>query len=90
MSARLKTIFAANLRAAMREQGCSSNEVARRAKLHYVTVSRILHGRISPSLSTCERLAAAVGLPLEAAFSQKKMDIGLDEVKPPKLKRRLV
>lgn len=60
--------FVANLREAMEEKDISGAELARRSKLHWVTISRILNGHLSPTLETCEKLATAVGMRADTAF----------------------
>ncbi len=60
--------FVANLRAAMQENSISGAELARRADLHWVTVSRILNGKLCPTLETCERLSEAAGIRPDTAF----------------------
>ena len=60
--------FVANLREAMEEKKVSGAELARRSKLHWVTISRILNGHLSPTLETCEKLAKAAGMRADTAF----------------------
>ena len=60
--------FRANLQAAMTESGISGQEVARRSGVHWVTVSRILNGKLAPSLAICEKLARATGIRPDTAF----------------------
>jgi transcriptional regulator with XRE-family HTH domain len=60
--------FAFNLRAEMKRAGITGAELAERAGLHYVTISRILNGKISPSLDTCENIARAIGMRADTAF----------------------
>lgn len=60
--------FAENLREAMKQAGLSGREVAKRSGLHYVTISRVLNGRLCPTLETCEKIADAVGMRPDTAF----------------------
>lgn len=63
--------FRRNLAAAIRASGLSKAELARRSNIHVTTISRIIHGHMEPTVSTCETLAKAAELPLEKAFSEK-------------------
>jgi transcriptional regulator with XRE-family HTH domain len=60
--------FAANLRDAMVLTGVTGQELSKRSGLHYVTISRILNGKLSPSVETCEKLAIAAGIRADTAF----------------------
>lgn len=60
--------FTLNLREAMEEKGITTIQLATKAKLHRVTVSRILHGHLMPTLETCEKLANAAGMRADTAF----------------------
>lgn len=60
--------FATNLRSAMEQANITGMELARRSGLHYVTISRILNGKISPSVEACEKLATAAGMRPDTAF----------------------
>lgn len=64
--------FRANLRAAMRRAGITQAELAERAGLHFVSISRILNGKTVPSVDTCEVLARAVGMEESRVFSKPK------------------
>jgi transcriptional regulator with XRE-family HTH domain len=57
--------FRSNLNAVCEQRGVSQRALAERAGLHWTGVNRILQGHTDPSLSTCERLAEAVEVPLE-------------------------
>lgn len=57
-----------NLRREMQRQGLSQQDLSERTGLHYVTISRILTGKIEPSIESCELLARAVGMPPEMIF----------------------
>lgn len=52
------------LRAALRDSGLTSHELAKIAGLNQPTVWRYLHTDREPSLSTAERLAATIGMRL--------------------------
>lgn len=60
--------FATNLRDAMKRSGITGNQLAERTGLHFVTISRILNGKLSPTVETCEKLADAVGMRPDTAF----------------------
>jgi transcriptional regulator with XRE-family HTH domain len=60
--------FAQNLRSKCREIGLTHRELAERADVHYVHVSRILCGHTSPSVEVCEKLARAAGMRPDSAF----------------------
>lgn len=60
--------FALNLRDAMERNGITGAELARRSGLHFVTVSRVLNGHLSPTVETCEKLAQAAGMRPDTAF----------------------
>jgi transcriptional regulator with XRE-family HTH domain len=60
--------FADNLRDAMEERGITGAELARLSGLHFVTISRILNGKLCPTLETCEKLANAAGMRPDTAF----------------------
>ncbi len=48
------------------ESGLSHAEIARQAGVHRTTVSRIVHGKQQMRADTAQRLASALGVPLEA------------------------
>lgn len=56
----LQDNFRANLQAAIDRLDLSNVDLAELSGVHVVTISRILHGHLEPSLSMCEKLAAAV------------------------------
>ncbi len=56
----LQDNFRVNLQAAINRLGISNVELARLSGVHVVTISRILHGHLEPSLAMCEKLAGAV------------------------------
>lgn len=60
--------FAVNLRDAMKRNRISGMELARRSGMHFVTISRILHGKLSPTIDTCEKLAQAADMRPDTAF----------------------
>jgi len=60
--------FAVNLRDAMTRRKISGLELARRSGMHYVTISRILNGKLSPTVDTCEKLAVAAEMRPDTAF----------------------
>jgi len=61
--------FRANLRHACTVKGLTQQELARRSGVHWVTISRILHGHQEPSMIVCERLAEAARIPRSKIFS---------------------
>lgn len=62
--------FVTNLRRACADAGLSQKELADLSGIHYVTISRILHRKVSPSVELCERLAKAAGMRADTAFLQ--------------------
>ena len=60
--------FLVNLRDAMTRQDITGMQLAKASGVHYVTISRILNGRLSPSVDVCERLAKGVGLRPDTVF----------------------
>lgn len=61
--------FVDNVRSACDERGLTQRELANRSGVHYVTVSKLLAGKVTnPSLDVCERIAAAAGLNPALAF----------------------
>ena len=64
--------FRDNLRSALDRKGMTQRQLAEESKIHFVTISRILSGVISPTIDTCERLAAAVGIDSPKIFSDKR------------------
>lgn len=61
--------FRRNLRSECDKLEMTHRELARKSKLHHVSVSRILNGHVIPTIPVAERLAKAVGVPLEKIFS---------------------
>ncbi len=57
--------FRDNLRNVCEEKGISQQELSRKSDVHYVTINRILRGHAIPTIPIAERLAKAVGFPLE-------------------------
>lgn len=72
--------FRANLRAAMREQGITQRELARRTDLALSYVSQLLTGRgdrgtaPNPTLHVCEKICKVVGRPLHEMLVSSKAD----------------
>lgn len=56
--------FRANLRTAMRNRGISQRELASRVDGGYTHLNRILTGKSDVTLSSADRLADAIGVPL--------------------------
>ena len=54
--------FGTRLQNARRQAGLSQEELARRAKLHQVTVSLIENGKRAVTLTTLERIAKALSI----------------------------
>jgi transcriptional regulator with XRE-family HTH domain len=55
------------------KRGYSVRELARRAKVGFVTVSRIENGHISPTVAMLEKLAGALGIGLRDFFPAGKV-----------------
>ena len=53
------------------ESGLSHAEIARQAGVHRTTVSRIVHGKQQMRADTVQRLASALGVPLEAVTNAR-------------------
>ncbi len=53
------------------ESGLSHAEIARQAGVHRTTVSRIVHGKQQMRADTAQRLASALGVPLEAVTNAR-------------------
>jgi putative transcriptional regulator len=51
------------------ERGMSRKELAEAVGVHYQTIGYLERGEYSPSLVLALRIAEALGVPLEAAFS---------------------
>jgi transcriptional regulator with XRE-family HTH domain len=62
--------FRRNLADILERNGLSQKELARRSGVHEVTISRILHGHIEPTLSTAEKLARGAGTTAEKILSE--------------------
>jgi transcriptional regulator with XRE-family HTH domain len=55
------------------KRGYSVRELARRAKVGFVTVSRIENGHISPTVAMLEKLGRALGIGLRDFFPAGKI-----------------
>lgn len=66
----LADTFRTKLQAAIDLSGMTQRDVARRAHVHYVTVSKILSGDMEPSLTMCEKLSEAVKVPAEKLLTK--------------------
>jgi transcriptional regulator with XRE-family HTH domain len=64
--------FRVNLRAEIDRREVSQVSVAESAGISTVYLSMILHGKATPSLGTCDRLAEAVGVAVEKLFKAPK------------------
>jgi transcriptional regulator with XRE-family HTH domain len=60
----------ARIKALRTERGLRQNELAQKAKLTPSLLSQIESGKLTPSLHTLGRLAAALGVPIGALFEQ--------------------
>jgi transcriptional regulator with XRE-family HTH domain len=60
--------FRTNLLTALDASKLKHAELGRRANVHPVTISRILCGKLSPSVDVCERLARAAGIRPDTVF----------------------
>lgn len=61
-----------NLAAICTKKKITQRELARRAEVHFVTVNRIFQGVQEPTVGVAEKLAEAVGVPVEKIFSAPK------------------
>ncbi len=57
--------FRENLRREMKLAGVSQRELAKRSDVTHVHINRILVGKTEPTLEICDRLATAIGKPLQ-------------------------
>jgi len=53
-------------------RGYSVRELAKRAGVGFATVTRIEHGRLSPTVSLLEKLAVALGIAVRDFFPAEK------------------
>jgi transcriptional regulator with XRE-family HTH domain len=63
-------LFRANVRREASRTGMRFQELAARAGIHSTYLSRVLHGKSEPTLSVCEKIAAALGTSLEALLAE--------------------
>lgn len=64
--------FAANLEAAIRSRGMTQAELARKSKVHPVTINRIIKRVFEPSVTMIERLSKAAQMDPQEIFSHPK------------------
>lgn len=57
--------FRENLRLAMKSEGITQREMAKRVRVSYPFVNRILKGKTTPDLDLCDKLAERVGFSLD-------------------------
>ena len=62
-------LFRCNVEAAMGRSGITQQEVADAAGIAQATLSRAMSGVNSPTLTTCEKIATGLGLPLSSLIS---------------------
>lgn len=62
--------FRGNVRRVCALEGISQRELALRSGVALVHVSRILTGKADPSMTICERIAEAVGVPLAVLIGE--------------------
>lgn len=62
--------FLANLVAACESKAISQRELSRKSGIHFVTVNRIFSRKLEPSITVCERLAKAAGIPTKKIFAE--------------------
>jgi transcriptional regulator with XRE-family HTH domain len=60
-----------NLAATLSRNGLTQAELSRRSGVHEVTISRIIHGHLEPTVTTAEKLARAAGISAEKLFAEK-------------------
>lgn len=63
-------IFRIRLREAMEKAGLTQRDLADKAKTGYPGINRILQGKQVPTLELADRLAFAVGKPLQKLLSE--------------------
>lgn len=61
--------FRENIVRECNERGITQADLATKAGIHPVNVNRIFRAKSIPALDTCDRIASALGLPLEALIS---------------------
>lgn len=68
--------FCANLRDQLKPRGrLTVTKLAQLAGVNRVTVHKILSGQIEPSLSVCEKIAAAAGIPPDKIFQKSRRQV---------------
>ena len=71
--------WGARLQALRKQQGLSQRELARRAEVTNSTLSMIEQGKVSPSISSLEKILVAIPMTLQEFFSDNL------EIAPPDL-----
>jgi len=61
--------FRENVRRALSLKGWTQEKLADESGVHFVTISRILCGKIEPSITVCEKISVALALPFEKFFA---------------------
>lgn len=61
--------FRKNVREEAERRGMTHRDLAKKAKMHFVSLSRILNGKTEPSLPVAERIAKAINKSLEEILS---------------------
>jgi transcriptional regulator with XRE-family HTH domain len=61
-----------NINSELSQRGWSKAELARRAEMSVVTISRFLHGHQELSISACEKIAKAFHVSPEKLVTKKK------------------
>lgn len=59
---RLVEVMSANVRYYIEQQGITQNELSRRSGENKLTIHRIVHGKVAPTLGTFFRVANALGV----------------------------
>lgn len=72
----ISTAIAAAIRALRAEQGVSQENLAALAGVDRAYMGRLERGKGNPSVEVMDRIAAALGLPLDAVFAEVERQRG--------------
>lgn len=76
MTVQATAMFRQRLREAMERKGVSQRELAERVGTQHPGINRILAGKQTPSLDLADRLADAVGVPLDQLLNNNSQAVG--------------